>query len=89
MDIFSFCLYNILLVIFCKTELNFDLEDKLSPVYNMASSGLKKMLDFIILYTHKSVSETLLNNFYVYIQLYTHKSVSETHLIHFYVYIKL
>ena len=48
-------LYNI--GIFSKTEQNFDLEDKLLPVYNMASSGLKKMLDFIILYTHKGVSE--------------------------------
>ena len=37
-------------VIFSKTELNFDLEDKPLPVSNMASSGLKKMLDFIILY---------------------------------------
>ena len=34
-----------------KNRTNFDLEDKLSPVYNMASSGLKKMLDFITLYT--------------------------------------
>ena len=42
---------------FLKNETNFDLEDKLSPVYNMASSGLKKMLDFIILHTLKSVSE--------------------------------
>ena len=35
---------------------NFDLVDKLLPV-SMASSGLKKMLHFIILYIPKSVSE--------------------------------
>ena len=44
---------------FLKNRTNFDLEDKLSPVSNMASSGLKKMLDFIILYTLKSVSENI------------------------------
>ena len=43
--------------IFFKNRRILDLEDKLSPVYNMASSGLKKMLVLIILYTHKSVSE--------------------------------
>ena len=42
---------------FLKSRTNFDLEDKLLPVYNMASPGLKKMLGFLILYTHKSVSE--------------------------------
>ena len=41
---------------FLKNRTNFDLVDKLSPVSNMASSGLKKMLDFIILYIPKSVS---------------------------------
>ena len=44
---------------FLQNRLNFDLEDKLLPVYNMASWGLKKMLDFIILYTHKRVSENM------------------------------
>ena len=44
---------------FLKNRTNFNLEDKLSPVYNMASSGLKKMLDFVILYTHKNVSENV------------------------------
>ena len=33
--------------------------DKLSPVSNMASSGLKKMLDFIILCMPKGVSENV------------------------------
>ena len=33
--------------------------DKLAPVYNMASSGLKKMLILTILYTHKGVSENM------------------------------
>ena len=42
---------------FLQNRTNVDLEDKLLPVYNVASSGLKKMLDFIILYTLKSVSE--------------------------------
>ena len=37
----------------------FDLVDKLLPVSNMASSGLKKMFDFIILYWSKSVSENV------------------------------
>ena len=32
------------------------IRDKLLPVYNIASSDLKKMLIFIILCTHKSVS---------------------------------
>ena len=36
-----------------KNRTNFDLVDKLLPVSSMASSGLKKMLDFIILYTPK------------------------------------
>ena len=49
---------------FLKNRTNFDLVDKLSPVSNMASSGLKKMLDFIILYTPKGVSENIyLSNF--------------------------
>ena len=33
---------------FLKNRTDFYLEDELSPVYNMASSGLKKMLDFIM-----------------------------------------
>ena len=33
--------------------------DKLLPVYNMASSGLEKMLILTILYTHKGVSENV------------------------------
>ena len=44
---------------FLKNRTNFDLEDKLLPVSNMASSGLKKMLDFIILYTLKSISKNV------------------------------
>ena len=44
---------------FLKNRTNLDLEDKLLLVSNMASSGLKKMLDFIILYTLKSVSENV------------------------------
>ena len=52
---FSFCLYSIIKASFLKNRTKFDLEDKLLPVSNMASSGLKKMLDLIILYTHKSV----------------------------------
>ena len=56
---FSFCLFNMLQGYFLKNRNNFDLEDKLLPVSNMASSGLKKMLDFIILYTLKSVSENV------------------------------
>ena len=44
---------------FLKNRTNFDFEDKLLAVSNMASSGLKKMLDFIILYTLKSVSENV------------------------------
>ena len=35
---------------------NFDIRDKLLPVYNMASSGLMKMLILIILYTQEGVS---------------------------------
>ena len=42
-----------------KNRTKFDFEDKLLPVSNMASSGLKKMLDFIILYTLKSISENV------------------------------
>ena len=56
---FSLCLCTILQGYFLKNRTIFDLEDKLSPVYNMASSGLKKWLDFIILYTLKSVSENV------------------------------
>ena len=41
------------------TRTNFNSVDKLLPVSNMASSGLKKMLDHIILYTLKSVSENV------------------------------
>ena len=37
----------------------FDSVDKLLQVSNMASSGLKKMLDLLILYTLKSVSENV------------------------------
>ena len=48
-------------VYFLKNRTNFDLEDKLLPVSNMASSGLEKMLDFIILCTLKSVSENVYN----------------------------
>ena len=44
---------------FLKNRTRFDLEGKLLPVSNMASSGLKKMLDLIIIYTHKSVSENV------------------------------
>ena len=54
----SFC---VLQGYFLKNRTNFDLEDKFLPVSNMASSGLKKMLDFIILYTLKSVSEKCLS----------------------------
>ena len=44
---------------FLENRTNFDSVDKLLPVSNMASSGLKKMLDLIILYTLKSVSENV------------------------------
>ena len=44
---------------FLQNRTDFKLEDKLLPVYNVASSGLKKMFDLIILYTHKSVSENV------------------------------
>ena len=44
---------------FLKNRTKIDLEDMLSPVSNMASSCLKKMLDIIIVYTHKSVSENV------------------------------
>ena len=37
----------------------FDSRDKLSPVYNMASSDLKKILILTILCTHKGVSENV------------------------------
>ena len=45
------------------------------PVYNMASSGLKKMLFLILLYMHNSVSENvclinlLLDTLYNYVNL--------------------
>ena len=59
--------------VFSQNRTKFNLEDKLSPVYNMASSGLKKMLDLIILYTHKSVSDlggsSKYSKFYEYIIL--------------------
>ena len=48
---------------FLKNRTNCDLEDKLSPVYNMASSGLKKILDCIILYTHKCIRKCVSCNF--------------------------
>ena len=41
---------------FLQNRIIFNSRDKLLPVYNMASSGLKKMLILTILYTHKSVS---------------------------------
>ena len=44
---------------FLNSRTIFDLVDKLLPVSNMASSGLKKMLDFLILYWSKSVSENV------------------------------
>ena len=44
---------------FLKNRTNFDLEDKLLPVSNMASSGPKKMLVFIILYTLQSILENV------------------------------
>ena len=44
---------------FLYNRTNFDSVDKLSPVSNMVSSGLKKMLDLIILYTLESVSENV------------------------------
>ena len=44
---------------FLQNRTNFDSVDKLLPVSKMASSGLKKMLDLIILYTLKSVSENV------------------------------
>ena len=58
---FSFCLFTILQGYFLKKKktTNFDLEDKLLPVSKMASSGLKKMLDVIIVYTLQSVSENV------------------------------
>ena len=44
-------------IIFSRTI--FDSRDKLLQVYNMASSGLMKMLILTILYTHKGVSENV------------------------------
>ena len=44
---------------FLNNRITFDSRDKLSPVYNMVSSGLKKMLILTILYTHKGVSENV------------------------------
>ena len=41
---------------FLQTKTIFNSRDKLSPVYNMASSGLKKMLILTISYTYKNVS---------------------------------
>ena len=49
---------------FLKNRTIFDLEDKLLPVSNMASSGLKKML-VLILYMDKSVSENVCPAFFV------------------------
>ena len=40
----------------------FGLEDKLLPVYNMASSGLKKILFYIILRHLKGVWEIVMTN---------------------------
>ena len=56
-----------------RTDLN--LEDKLLSVYNMASSGLKKMLDLIILYTHKSVSENVCPVILFWTQKKTNKTI--------------
>ena len=50
---------------FLKNRTNFDLEDKISPVSNMTSSGLKKMLGFIILYRLQSVSENVCPVFFL------------------------
>ena len=50
---------------FFKNRTIFDLEDKLLPVSNMASSGLKKMLVLTILYTHKLVSEKVVLYFVI------------------------
>ena len=50
---------------FLKNKTNFDLEDMLLPVSNMAFSGLKKMLGFITLYTLQSVSENVCPVFFV------------------------
>ena len=41
---------------FLKNRTFINSRDKLLPVYNRASSGLKKTLVLIILYMHKSVS---------------------------------
>ena len=46
-------------MLFSITEPIFGLGDKLSPVYNMASSGLKKMLFYIILRHLKGVWKML------------------------------
>ena len=54
--------FNMLQGYFLKNRTTFDLEDKLLPVSNMSSSGLKKIiksLKIIILYTLKIVSENI------------------------------
>ena len=44
---------------FLNNKTIFNSRERLLPVYNMASSGLKKMLILTILYTQKSVSENV------------------------------
>ena len=48
-------------MIFSITEPIFEIEDKLSPVSNMASSGLKKMLFYIILRHLRGVWENVVS----------------------------
>ena len=56
--------------LFSITEPIFGLRDKLSPVYNMASSGLKKMLFYLILRHLKGVWENVMtNNIFIFLCL--------------------
>ena len=59
--------------------------DKLLPVYNMASSGVKKVLILTILYTHKGVSEKRTIKEVLYIRVNypsLNKNIGKYHLPH-------
>ena len=67
---FLILLINMLEGYFSLNRTNFDLVDKLLPVSNMASSGLKKMLDFTILCMPKGVSENVYLLNFVFVTKY-------------------
>ena len=68
---------------FSITEPIFELGDKLLPVYNMASSGLKKMLFYTILRHSKCVWENVMtNNIFVF---YFCKIIFKADVMPFYV----